>query len=114
MQLCFEPTMTEVKATRTVRRGRIFPEIQWTEEQKALRRAEDEKFHQRCQVIFDRVKLHYIETHYNWYMIVEPDSGDYFIDGDEEVAMRMARQKHPGTIPLFLFRINDTGVSGTI
>ncbi len=47
-------------------------------------------------------------------MVVEPDSEDYFIDRHEELAMRMARQKHPGTIPLFLFRINETGVSGTI
>ena len=35
--------------TRTVRRGRIFPEIQWTEEQKAQKRAEREAFYQRCK-----------------------------------------------------------------
>ena len=106
--------MTEAKSTRTVHRGRIFPSIQWTEEQKAKRRAERSDFHQRSQVIFDRVKPEYIQTHYNWYMVVEPESGNYFIDRDEEVAMLLARQKHPGTVPLFLFRINETGVSGTI
>jgi hypothetical protein len=106
--------MTEAKYARANRRGRIFPQIQWTEEQKALRRAEDEEWNQRCKVIFSRIKPQYIETHYNWYMVVEPDSRDYFIDADEEVAMLLARQKHPGTIPLFLFRINETGVSGTI
>lgn len=106
--------MTEAKSTRTVRRSRIFPSIQWSEEQKAQRRAEREKFHQRSQVIFERVKPEYIETHYNWYMVVEPDSGNYFVARDEEVVQQMARQKHPGTVPLFLFRINETGVSGTI
>ncbi|MCC5602105.1 hypothetical protein [Nostoc favosum] len=106
--------MSEAQSSRTARRGRIFPHIQWTEEHKAQKRAEDENFHQRCQLIFDRVKPEVIETHYNWYMVVEPESGDYFIDQDEEVAMKVARQKHPGTVPLFLFRINDTGVSGTI
>ncbi len=34
--------MIEAKPTRTVRRGRIFPEIQWTEKQKAKRQTERE------------------------------------------------------------------------
>ncbi len=57
--------MTRAKSTRTARRGRIFPEIQWTEEQKAQKRAEREEFSQRCQPIFDRVKPELINTHYN-------------------------------------------------
>jgi hypothetical protein len=106
--------MTHTKPTRTARRGRIFPDIQWTEEEKAKRQAEDEEFHRRCQAFFDRVLPEYIETHYGWYMVVEPDSGDYFIDSDEKVVMQKARQKHPGTVPLFFFQINETGVSGSV
>ncbi len=107
-------TMTNTKPTRTARRGRIFPEIQWTEEEKAKRRAEDKEFHQRCKAIFDRVLPEHIETHYGWYMVVEPNSGNYFIDHSEDVVMQKARAQHPGTVPLFLFRINETGVSGTV
>jgi hypothetical protein len=106
--------MTNTKPTRTAPRGRIFPEIQWTEEEKAKRRAEGDEFHRRCKVIFDRVLPEYTEIHYGWYMVVEPDSGDYFIDRDEEVVMQKARQKYPGTIPLFFFRINETGISGSV
>jgi hypothetical protein len=47
-------------------------------------------------------------------MVVGPNSEDYFIDRHEEIAMQMARRKHPGTIPLFHFRIDETGVSGTV
>ncbi|OKH44165.1 hypothetical protein NIES2101_28955 [Calothrix sp. HK-06] len=83
--------MTNTKPTRTARRGRIFPEIQWTEEEKAKRRAEDKEFHQRCKAIFDRVLPEHIETHYGWYMVVEPNSGDYFIDYSEDVVMQKAR-----------------------
>jgi hypothetical protein len=108
-----EPTMTEVKQTRTARRGRIFPEIQWTEEQKAQWRAEREEFYQRCKPIFDRVKPELIETHYNCYMAVEPDSGEYFVDKDSGVASLQCREKHPGKIP-HVFRINETGVCGSI
>ena len=105
--------MTETRSTRQVRRGRIFPEIQWSEEKKAKWKAQQKAFRQRSQVIFDRVKPELIETHYNWYMAVEPNSGEYFIDKDEIVVMEMSRQKHPNT-PFYLFRINETGVSGTI
>lgn len=105
--------MTETKPTRTIRRGRLFPEIQWTEEQKAQWRAEKETFRQRCQVIFDQVQPELIETHYNWYLAVEPESGDYFIDRDELVVANMAHQKHPSS-KLHVFRINKTGVCGTI
>ena len=109
--------MTNVQPNRTVnltvRRGRLFPEIQWSEEKKAQWRAEREAFYQRCKPIFDRLKPELIKTHYNWYMAVEPDSGDYFIDKDDMVATKMCRQKHPNAIP-FLFRINRTGACGTI
>ena len=37
-----------IKTTDTRRRGRIFPEIQWTTEQKAEREAESTAFYQRC------------------------------------------------------------------
>lgn len=105
--------MTDTKPTRNVRRGRLFPEIQWTEEQKAKWREEGEAFHKRCQVIFDKVQPQLIQTHYNWYLAVEPESGDYFVERDELVVINMSRQKHPNA-PVFVFRINETGVAGTI
>lgn len=39
--------------TRVVRRGRIFPEIQWTEEQLTQWKARQDEFYQRCKPIFD-------------------------------------------------------------
>ncbi len=105
--------MNDTNPTRTRRRGRIFPEIQWSEEKIAQWKAQQEAFYQRCKLIFDRLQPDLIKTHYNWYMTVEPESGDYFLDKDEIVAINMSRQKHPNA-PFFLFRINATGVSGTI
>ena len=105
--------MTETKFTRTVRRGRIFPEIQWSEEKKAQWKAEMVATRHRCQVIFEKVKPGVIKTHYNYFMAIDPDSEDYFIDKDEEVATQMARQKYPNAIP-YIFVINETGVAGRI
>jgi hypothetical protein len=105
--------MTETKPTRTAGRGRIFPEIQWTLEQKAQWRTEREEFRKRCQVIFDKVKPDLIQTHYNWYITIEPNSGEYFINKDEFSGATNAHEKYPGA-ELYTFRINETGVYGTI
>jgi hypothetical protein len=74
--------MTESTPKRLVRRGRIFPEITISPEELAKRKAEKDAFHQRCRAIFERLRPQFIDKHYGWYIAVEPDSGDYFIDAD--------------------------------
>ncbi|MBC6433155.1 hypothetical protein FM036_21520 [Nostoc sp. HG1] len=105
--------MTEAKSARAVRRGRIFPEIQWTEHHKAQWKAERQAFKERCQSIFEQVQPQFIKTHYNWYMAVEPESGEYFIDRDALVVADKAHEKYPNA-KLCVFRINETGVCGRI
>ncbi|WP_317616145.1 hypothetical protein [Nostoc sp. 'Peltigera membranacea cyanobiont' 210A] len=46
-------------------------------------------------------------------MAVEPESGDYFIDQDELAAINKSRQCYLNA-PVFIFRINETGIAGTI
>ena len=105
--------MTHITSKKVVRRGRIFPELTISPEELAKREAEDEIFYQRCLAIFERVRPQYIESHYGWYIAIEPDSGDYFIDQDKEVASKMAREKYPHVIH-HIYGINETGVSGSI
>jgi hypothetical protein len=105
--------MTETKPTRTARRGRIFPEIQWTPEQHAQWEIERQEFHQRCQIIFDKVKPELMQTHYNWYITIEPDSGEYYVNQNEMEGAALVREKYPSR-KLYSFRINETGVCGTI
>lgn len=105
--------MTETEQIRTLRRGRLFPECTKSQEEIEQWYAERAAFRQRCKVIFDRVQPELIKTHYNWYMAVEPDSGDYFIDQDELAVVQIAHQKQPNA-KLHVFRINQTGVCGTI
>ncbi|MGK7943002.1 MAG: hypothetical protein AB4058_00855 [Microcystaceae cyanobacterium] len=47
--------------------------------------------------------------YYGWYIAIEPESGDYFIDQNKELASQKAREKHPDRIH-HLFGINETGV----
>ena len=105
--------MTETKSHKVVHRGRLFPEIQWTEDTINLYRSDLETHHQRCRVVFEKLQPDLIKNHYNWFMAVDSESGDYFVDKDEEVVTQMFLQKHPNAIP-FIFVINETGVAGRI
>ena len=105
--------MTESMPKPPIRRGRIFPERTLPPEELARRKAEREAFSQRCRVIFERVRPDLIDKYYGWYIAIEPDSGDYFIDEDKEAASLKARQRHPHAIH-HMFGINETGASGRI
>lgn len=105
--------MTETTSKRIVRRGRVFPEIQWSTEEKTRRKAESEAFYKRCRAIFEQVCPELIEEHYGWYISVEPDSGEYVIDIDKETARKKAHQNHPDKIHC-LFCLNETGATGRI
>lgn len=105
--------MTQLFSNRIARRGILFPERQLSPEEKAKRRAESEAFAQRCRVIFERVKPELIKEHYDWFIVIEPDSGDYFIDPDEMAAIQKTREKYPHTKSLIM-RLNETGCCGRI
>lgn len=103
--------MSEIKFPRKVAPGRIFPEIQWSEEKKARSQAKRAEFHQSCQLIFEQVKPELIETHYNWYGAVEPQSQEYFLAKSEWDAIALSLAKYPNS-PFHLFQVNETGVCG--
>lgn len=86
---------------------------QLTEEEKARLKAENEEFFQSCREIFERVSPELIKNHYNWYIHIEPNSGEYFIDSDEEISFQKAKDKHPNAV-LMAMRLNETGAVGRI
>ncbi|MBW4611695.1 MAG: hypothetical protein KME21_00120 [Desmonostoc vinosum HA7617-LM4] len=105
--------MTQLNSHRQSRRGRLFSERTISPEEQAKRQAELEAFQQRCRPIFDRLRPELIEKHYNWFIVIEPNSGDYFIDPDSLVAAQKAHEKHPQG-RFFTFKLNETGVCGRI
>lgn len=105
--------MTETSLKTIVRRGRVFPEIQWLPEEKARHKEENEAFYKRCRTIFEQIRPELIEKHYGWYISVEPDSGEYVIDTDKETARKKAHLKHPDKIHC-MFCLNETGATGRI
>ena len=79
-------------------------------EEIAKRKVSDEEFAQRCRGIFKQVYPKLVKKHYDWFIHIEPESGDYFIAPDEELSFQKAREKHP-TADLMAMRLNETGRS---
>lgn len=105
--------MTEIKQVRRRRQGRLFPEFTIPPEELAKREAEKKANFQRYREVFNTVSPQLMEEHYNWFIVIEPKSGDYFIDSDEEVAVQKARQKYPSGM-IGIMRLNETGTCGRI
>ncbi len=106
--------MTQKTRRRVPLGSPIFPDRPpLSSEEKARRKAEREEFAQRCRVIFDRVYPELVTDHYDWFIYIEPDSGNYFIDSDREVARQKAKQNHPKSL-LMAMRLNETGTVGRI
>ncbi len=103
-------TLSDGKPSRLPKR---FPARQISSEEKARRQAENDAFYQRCRTIFGRVCPQLIEEHYNWYIIIEPDSESYVIDSDEMVAIQKIRKQHPQR-KVLIMRLNETGTCGRI
>nr|WP_199297981.1 hypothetical protein [Trichocoleus sp. FACHB-40] len=68
---------------------------------------------QRYREIFAQVSPQLINEHYNWFIVIEPNSGDYFVDIDEEIAVQKARHKYP-TGMIGIMRLSETGTCGKI
>ncbi|NES25560.1 MAG: hypothetical protein F6K41_43365 [Symploca sp. SIO3E6] len=82
-------------------------------EEIAMLEAQEEEFSRRCQRIFDRVYPELVKEHYDWFILIEPNSGDYFIAPSHKAALQKARQKHLKA-DILAMHLNETGTCGRI
>ncbi|GAA6617875.1 hypothetical protein [Scytonema sp. NUACC26] len=62
----------------------------------------------RARVIYDNHKSELSNYYPGWYVAIEPDSGDFFLDANKEVAQNQARTKHPSRL-ICTFQLNIVG-----
>jgi hypothetical protein len=105
--------MTLITSNSSHQQGRLFPKFTIPAEELAKRKAEKNARRQRYQEIFAKASLELIDNYYNWFIVIEPNSGDYFIDPREEVAVQKAREKYPHGM-IGIHRINETGACGSL
>jgi hypothetical protein len=70
----------------------------------------------RCRIIFERVRPSLIDTHYNWYIAIDPDTEEYIIDPTfDGITKKVLNAYGYSNEPkLTMFRLNDTGSCGKI
>ncbi|GAA6623211.1 hypothetical protein [Scytonema sp. NUACC26] len=78
--------MTQLDSKHTPHRGKLFPERTISDEEKAKHQLEIEVFYQRCRPIFERLRPLLIEKHKNWFIVIEPESEEYFLDKERAIA----------------------------
>jgi hypothetical protein len=70
----------------------LFPDPPHLSSQEIAQRKRDrEIFAQRCREIFRRVYPELVQKHQNWYIYIEPNSGQYFIDSERSPAKKPKR-----------------------
>ncbi|WP_226586806.1 hypothetical protein [Microseira wollei] len=108
--------MTESTQKRQVRRGRIFPEHQSSPETRARRIAEREKLGKRCRQIFEQIRPQLMSTHYNWFIAIDAETGNYLLDEKFDGLMHKVKVNYPfnGRVRLTTFRLNEDGYCGLI
>ncbi|XWK89337.1 MAG: hypothetical protein U7127_04525 [Phormidium sp.] len=82
-------------------------------QEKANQNAESEALWQRCRPIFERVRDELMQTHYNWYIVIDPNTEEYFIEEDELVVMQKLLENPPKEEAV-IRRLNETGTCGSI
>ncbi|OUL33637.1 hypothetical protein [Nostoc sp. 106C] len=60
--------------------------------------------------IYDRLRGELINNYSGWYVAIEPDSGDYFLNATKALAQQQARQQHPFRL-ICTFKLIATGAS---
>jgi len=108
--------MTESNQKGQVRRGRIFPDRQSSPESRARRIAQREKLGKHCRQIFEHIRPQLMSTHYNWFIAIDAETGNYLLDEKFDGLMQKVKLHYPsnGTVRLTAFRLNEDGYCGLI
>lgn len=64
-------------------------------------------------LLFEKLRPGLIKDHYNWYLTIEPETGEYFLNRNHLSNLKKARQKYPNSI-FCTFCINGTGACGKV
>ena len=97
-------------------RGRIFPERSSTQEQKAQRINRRQELGERCRPIFEQIRPQLIANHYNWFIAIDPETGNYLLHPSFTGLMKQINTHYPpdGKVKLAAFRLNENGACGLI
>ncbi len=62
----------------------------------------------RSRLIYSRLGNELSSDYQGWYVAIEPDSGDYFLNASKVIAQQQARHQHPHRL-ICTFQLNAIG-----
>ena len=107
--------MTKLSLKAKMGRGNSLDSEPVSREKLARRKAERDKHSKRSRVIFEKLRPQLIEKYYDWFIAIEPNSGEYLLDTKlEDLIQKVKQQYPPEHVPLTIFRLNESGACGKI
>jgi hypothetical protein len=96
-------------------RGRILPPSPIDQEVVQREQEKQRALALRCRPLFERLRSSLIETHYNWYIAIDPDTENYLLDKTLIGITEQIQNSYSGDeVKLTIFRLNDTGTCGRL
>jgi len=97
-------------------RTRILLPKPMPKEEKARRQQLRSELAARCRVVFEHLRPSLIETYYNWYIAIDPDTEQHLIDPTfNGITKKIIEAYGYSNEPkLTIFRLNDLGYCGRI
>lgn len=96
-------------------RGRILPSSPIETEVVQREQEKQRALALRCRPLFERLRPSLIETHYNWYIAIDPENEEYFLDKTLIGITQQIENNYTGDeVKLTIFRLNDTGTCGRL
>lgn len=104
--------MTQISQPR---RSRILSPSTIAMEDIHHRREQGNALAMRCRAVFERLRPHLTEKHYNWFIAIDADSEQYLIHPQLQGLTQQIRRSYGDTdVKLTIFRLNDTGTCGRL
>lgn len=82
-------------------------------EEKAESIASNQALFKRTWEIFNQIAPTLMSDHYGWSIMIEPESGEYFIGADPQIAFEQGKTKYPYAI-FWEMRLTHEGTCGKI
>jgi len=96
-------------------RTRILPSSSVDPQEVQRQQSKQRTLANRCRSLFERLRPNLIETHYNWYIAIDPDTEEYLLDETLQGITQQIRIAYSGDeVKLTIFRLNDTGTCGRL
>jgi hypothetical protein len=107
--------MTQLSDAPQLNRGRILPRSTIAPEELQRRKEQRTEIGKLCREVFEHIRPELIDNHYNWFIAVDADTGNYLLDPQLQGLLEQVRKNYTDpNAKVTIFRLNENGTCGRI